>query len=78
MSGRIQDLENEMTLMWEQIAQIIQKSLSYHNIHRYIHNGREWVPEYLPPTIQFGNVRFTIDQETQSEFTIQHNFYKYQ
>ena len=67
MTGQIRDLENEMTIIWEQIAQIIQKALSYHNIRRYIQVERELVPEYVPATIQFGSNHFTVDQETQSE-----------
>ena len=67
MTGQIRDLENEMAIVWEQIAQIIQKALSYHNIRRYVQVDRELVPEYLPATIQFGSNPFTIDQETQSE-----------
>lgn len=69
MTGQVRDLENEMTISWEQIAQIIQKALSYHNVRRYIQVDRELVPEYLPATIQFGSHHFTVPQETQSKFS---------
>ena len=70
MTGQIDDLENEMTIAWEQIAQIIQKALSYHNVRRYIQAERELVPEYLPATVQFGSHHFTVQQETQSELLV--------
>ena len=70
MTGQVHDLENEMTILWEQIAQIIQKALSYHNIRRYIQVGRDRNPEYLPPTIQFGAHNYTVEQETQSKLLL--------
>ena len=69
MSGRLVDLETEMTLSWEQLAQTIQKALSYHNIRRYVRNNRgELEPEYLPASIQFGDIPFTVKQETQCKY----------
>ena len=67
MTGQIVDLENEIILVWEQLAQIIQKALSYHNILRYVRDGRDLVPVFTPPTIRFGNIRYTTEQETQRE-----------
>ena len=69
MSGRYFELENELTILWEQLAQVIQKALKYHNILRYVRdNNNIQRPIYLAPTIRFGDVQFTIEQETQREY----------
>ena len=68
MTGQIADLETEITLAWEQLAQLMQKALKYHNIRRMVRVGRELEPEFLPPTIVFGDYHYNIDQETQCKF----------
>ena len=66
MTGQIADFENEMTLAWEMLAQLMQKALKYHNIRRYVRDDRDQVvPEFLAPTIYFGYNRYSVDQETQ-------------
>lgn len=67
MTGQFVDLEIEMTICWEQTAQIIQKALSYHNIVRYVQDGQERRPVYMQPTVHFGANRFTVEQEIQCE-----------
>lgn len=71
MSGQIFELENELTILWEQLAQVMQKALKHHNILRYVRNADNVRrPIYLTPTVHFGDVQFTVEQEAQRKFIV--------